>query len=82
MLDRLSLNRPEGAGQPLLLNVADVAALLNVSTRSVWRMCRLGQCPEPVRVGGSTRWRTCDLQEWVAAGCPAVNGRGGGSTDD
>jgi excisionase family DNA binding protein len=57
---------------PLLLTVEDVSRLLGVSVRSVWRMVRTGQCPEPLRVRGSTRWRRGELEKWVAAGCPAV----------
>jgi hypothetical protein len=29
-----------------------------------------GKVPDCVKVGGSTRWRRADLEEWVAFGCP------------
>jgi len=54
-----------------LLKDSEVAALLGVSRRQVWKLRAASQLPEPVRVGGSVRWREADLAAWMDAGCPA-----------
>jgi prophage regulatory protein len=54
-----------------LLRDAQVAKLLGVSRRQVWKLLSAGLMPEPVRVGGSVRWRETDIQEWIRQGCPA-----------
>lgn len=68
-----STNYSEQENRPLLLTVGEVALLIGVSTRSVWRMTRTGQFPAPVRVRRNTRWRRSDVERWVAAGCPHEN---------
>jgi excisionase family DNA binding protein len=60
---RTERERPEGEGR--LLRVRDVARMLAISTRGVWRLAASGEIPAPVRVGGSTRWRQADLQRFV-----------------
>jgi len=59
-----------------LLNVRGVAQLLAVSTRQVWRLHAQGLLPEPVRIGGSVRWRREDLAAWLNARCPASQADG------
>ena len=56
--------------QPLLLPVAQVAALLGRSERSVWRDAELGKMPPPLKLGRSRLWRVKELRRWVRAGCP------------
>ncbi|NLV45575.1 MAG: helix-turn-helix domain-containing protein [Candidatus Hydrogenedentes bacterium] len=53
-----------------LLNVRDVAARMNVSTRAVWNYRDVGFMPAPLKVGGAVRWREKDIDSWIAAGCP------------
>lgn len=48
-----------------LLRVRDVADLLALSLRTVWRMAASGELPAPIRLGGSTRWRWGDLRAVV-----------------
>jgi len=52
-----------------LLTVNEVARLLNLSIRSVWRLRSAGQIPQPVTIGGSIRWKEEDLRKWIAEGC-------------
>ncbi len=60
---------PESA----LLTVREVARLLNVGERSVWRWSDVGLMPPPIAIGRSRRWRwTEDLQPWIHAGCPRI----------
>lgn len=62
--------------ESLLLTVDDVARLLKVSVRSVYRLKSAGYLPKATEVLGSTRWRRADIVAWVAAGCPRrENGR-------
>lgn len=56
-----------------LLTVRNLAALLKVSTRQVWKMTSAGRLPEPVRLGRSVRWRAGDIDEWVRLGCISRN---------
>jgi len=59
------------------LNVNEVAELLGVMKRSVWRFRVAKQIPEPVTVRSKsngqirTFWKTSDLRRWIAQGCPA-----------
>ncbi|MDE2507821.1 MAG: helix-turn-helix domain-containing protein [Planctomycetota bacterium] len=54
-----------------LLNADEVAAMLNISERTLWRLLSAGKVPKPVRFGRSTRWRLSDVREWIEEGCPA-----------
>lgn len=57
-----------GAGADrLLLRVDQVAEVLAISRRSVWRLSSTGQLPRPVRLPGTraVRWRRADLERFV-----------------
>lgn len=58
------------AARSLLIPVREVARIMNVSTRSVWRLLSAGKLPRPLRIGGAVRWRRDDLERWIADGCP------------
>lgn len=63
-----------------LVTVKAVAGMLSVSQRQVWKLYASGRIPAPVRLGRSVRWRRLEIEEWVAAGCPArdeVTAKGG-----
>jgi len=54
----------------LLIPARQAAALCGKSLRT-WRTWdAAGWIPRPVRIGRSTLWRTDELRNWVAAGCP------------
>jgi excisionase family DNA binding protein len=53
--------------QQLLLRVQEVAAMLGIGRSSVWAKVKNGRLPEPIKIGGSTRWRLADLQPLVQA---------------
>jgi predicted DNA-binding transcriptional regulator AlpA len=46
---------------PALLTAAEVAKLLAISPRQVWKLKSQNILPEPIRLAGSTRWRKIDL---------------------
>ena len=51
----------------MLLSDVEVAALMSVSRNTVWRWAdRLEGFPQPVRIGGATRWRKSDLDKYIA----------------
>ncbi|MFO0839908.1 MAG: helix-turn-helix domain-containing protein [Phycisphaerae bacterium] len=52
-----------------LLTVQQVAKLLNISCRQVYKLVASGRLPVPVRLGRSVRWRESDLAAFLAAGC-------------
>ena len=58
------------SGLPALMTVEQLAKVLQVSIRSVWRMRSAGQVPPPVKIGGGVRWRVRDVQSWIDEGCP------------
>ncbi|MHC4414655.1 MAG: helix-turn-helix domain-containing protein [Planctomycetota bacterium] len=57
--------------EPLLLTADQAGRLCSVSGRTWQRWSSEGAVPAPVRIGRRRRWRTDELRQWVAAGCPA-----------
>ena len=55
--------------ETMLATADEVAAMLGVSTRTVWRLLSSGQLVEPVRLGGSVRWRLDEVRQWINNGC-------------
>lgn len=61
-----------------LLDVRQVAEICGCAARTVYRLSDAGRMPQPVRIGSLVRWRRADLDDWLAAGCPAVRQAKGG----
>ncbi|MEM7518372.1 MAG: helix-turn-helix domain-containing protein [Planctomycetota bacterium] len=59
----------------LLVTPQQVADLLQVSTRSLWRLRDAGKLPPPVKLGASVRWRRDEIEQWVKNGCPSKERR-------
>ncbi len=60
-------------GEPLnklMLTVEDVAKLLRISKRTVWRMRSANRIPSPIKIGGVIRWRAKEIELWIQQGCP------------
>ncbi len=51
--------------RPLLLRVAQVATLLGISERSVWKHSTTGEIPPPVRIGRSQRWSRKAIDQFI-----------------
>jgi len=49
----------------LLLNVKEVAELLGISERTVWKMASCRELPAPLRIGRSQRWSKKALEELI-----------------
>lgn len=55
---------------PLVLTSNELARMLKISMRSLWRLRSAGLLPAPIQVGSSIRWRADEVQQWIAKGCP------------
>ena len=64
--------------EPLLITAADFARLLQISTRTLWRLRSAGELPQPVRFGGAIRWRLEEVRKWIGEGCPSPQSRENG----
>lgn len=62
------------AEQAELLPVGEVAELLKVSERHVWRLADSGRMPAPVRLGKTCRWSRAALVAWITGGCLPIRG--------
>lgn len=54
-----------------MISVTEVAKILKVSTRSVWRLVSSRKMIPPLKVGGAARWRYNELRQWIDSGCPS-----------
>lgn len=54
-----------------VLTVEEVAAMLQISPRTVYRLNDRGKIPQPIRLGRSVRWNYREIEEWIAIGCPS-----------
>jgi excisionase family DNA binding protein len=63
------MSRPSSGHAPQelegLLDVEDVAALVNASARTVYRMVKSGQMPRPIKIGKLNRWRRQDVLKCI-----------------
>jgi len=62
----------------VLLPVDQVAEMLQVSTRTLWRLQSEGKIIGPVKIGRSVRWRKDQLLRWIEAGCPPCSDKSSG----
>ncbi|MFC1634556.1 helix-turn-helix transcriptional regulator [Planctomycetota bacterium] len=52
-----------------LCTAKELAEMLSLSVRTVWRLRSAGKLPQPVNVGSSCRWRVCDVEKWLSVNC-------------
>ena len=55
-----------------LLDVRAVAAMLDCSTRSVYRLADAGKMPAPLKIGSLCRWSRTNVEDWIEGGCQPV----------
>ena len=60
--------------QSLLVNVLDVAAMLQCSPRHVYRLCDAAKMPRPYKIGALCRWDRAAIESWISDGCPPCGG--------
>ena len=56
---------------PVLIDIQELARMLNRSVGSLERDQASSRVPAPVYIGASRRWRRGEVLAWVEAGCPA-----------
>jgi excisionase family DNA binding protein len=71
-LPDLPHEKPAPDALQALLTVREVARVLKISVRSVWRLVASRKLPAPLKVGGVSRWQRTDIARWIESGCPAV----------
>lgn len=54
-----------GTAMSPLMTAKDLAHVLNVSLRTVWRLKRAGRLPASLHVGGGVRWKPDEVQNWI-----------------
>lgn len=52
------------------ITAKQLAIMLSVSKRTLYRLRCAGQLPSPLRIGGVVRWRLDEIINWIEAGCP------------
>jgi excisionase family DNA binding protein len=57
---------------PRLITAEELAKLMQVSERTLWRLLSGGKLPQPVRIGRNTRWRLAEVTEWIERGCSSA----------
>ena len=50
----------------ILVTANEAAALLSMGRSTFWAAVAKGTLPQPVKIGGLTRWRVADLQRFFA----------------
>ncbi len=53
-----------------LLKASDVAELLQISSRTLWRWKSRHRLPKPRYAGKVVRWWRSDIIRWLDGGCP------------
>jgi excisionase family DNA binding protein len=53
-----------------LITAAELARLMQISQRTVWRLVSADRIIPPIRIGGNTRWRLDEVERWIVDGCP------------
>lgn len=55
----------------MLIDAREAWTLCGLSKSSWYKNLASGRIPRPVKIGGALRWRRRELDDWIAAGCPA-----------
>jgi len=54
-----------------LVGADELAKILSVSVRHIWRQRAAGKLPRPVTIGQCVRWLLSDIDTWLDRGCPS-----------
>ncbi len=69
--DRIA-ERARGEVDTAMLDIAQVAAILNCSARHIQRLTDAGRMPSPTKLGSLARWNRREINSWIQEGCPVV----------
>lgn len=53
-----------------LISAEELAKILGLSKRQVFRLDGQHNIPKPLRIGGSLRWNLLEIHQWIEGGCP------------
>ncbi len=67
----VSVLSPATDSPATLLDVDQVASILNCSPRHVYRLADSGAMPRPRHLGALVRWSRLEIEAWVKSGCPS-----------
>ena len=70
-----AVNSTVGPSPIELINAKQLATLLSISERTLYRLKSMGELPMPVILGGSVRWRRTEISCWIEQGCPKPSRR-------
>ena len=56
-----------------LMTKEQLADLLGVTVRTVYRKWQAGEIPQPVKIGKLVRWTSPSILEWIENGCPELS---------
>ena len=56
----------------LLIDANELANMLTISKRTVWRWLSAGRIPRPAIDGHTKRWVKDEILAWVRNGCPVL----------
>jgi predicted DNA-binding transcriptional regulator AlpA len=56
--------------EPLLIDTAEAARAVGISSASWFRLKSAGKTPGSIKLGGRVLYRLADIRSWVAMGCP------------
>jgi len=62
--------------EQLLIDVKEVARILDLSTPTIYRLSDRGAMPRPLKIGGRNRWDRSALQTWISEGCKPIRSTG------
>ena len=65
-----STNRASSIQDVVAISARQLAEMLSVSLRQIWRLNSAGKVPKPIRLGGSVRWDRDEILRWFKDGCP------------
>ncbi|HWG42518.1 MAG TPA: hypothetical protein VN688_06990 [Gemmataceae bacterium] len=68
---RRTLPQPVPAVEPLVIGSGTLAAWLETSKATLFRMLAAGKIPRPMPFGQQPRWNAAEIRAWIAAGMPA-----------
>ena len=57
---------------PTLINANELAKILGISQRTIWRLIASGKLIQPIRIGKNVRWRLDQVNQWIENDCPTA----------
>jgi len=64
------MNNTASSSNPELINASELAKLLSLSVRTVWRLKAAGKLPKSLQIGRSVKWQKNEILAWLESKCP------------